>query len=181
MVIAAVGVDLVRALTGPAAAAADRRDGLDQRDELGDVVAVAAGQRDRQRDAVRFGDQVVLGAGPGTIDRARAGFGPPFIARMCEPSITRQLDQSSAPAAFSSASSDSCSRCQTPASCQSRSRREQVIPEPKPSSCGRNSHGIPVYRTNKIPDRTFRLSSRLRPGWSARRGTSRQQRPNPLP
>ena len=131
--------------------------------ELGDVVAVAAGQRDRQRDPVRFGDQVVLGAGPGTIDRARAGFGPPFIARTCEPSITA-LEKSSAPAACSSASSDSCSRCQTPASCQSRSRRQQVIPDPKPSSCGKNSHGIPVYRTNKMPHRTFRSSSRFRPG-----------------
>ena len=171
VVVAAVSVDPVRALTGPPAAAAYRRDRLDQGHELGDVVAVAAGQRDRQRDAVRFGDQVVLRAGPGTVDRARAGFGPPFIARMCEPSITA-LDQSSAPAAFSSASSDSCSRCHTPASCQSRSRRQQVIPEPKPSSCGKNSHGIPVYRTNKIPDRTFRSSSRLRPGWSARRGTT---------
>jgi hypothetical protein len=30
---------------------------------------------------VRFGDHVVLRAGPGTIDRARPGFGPPFTAR----------------------------------------------------------------------------------------------------
>jgi hypothetical protein len=81
VVVAAVGVEAVRALAWPAAAAADRRDGLDQRHELGDVVAVPAGQRHCQRDAVRFGDQVVLGAGPGTVDRARAGFGPPFSAR----------------------------------------------------------------------------------------------------
>ncbi|WP_442790554.1 hypothetical protein [Nonomuraea sp. NBC_01738] len=33
---------------------------------------------------------------------------------------------------------------QTPTWCQSRSRRQQVIPEPKPSSWGRNSHGIAV-------------------------------------
>jgi len=54
VVIAAVRVDLVRALAGPAAAAAYRRDGLDQGHELGDVVADAAGQRDRQRDPVRY-------------------------------------------------------------------------------------------------------------------------------
>lgn len=43
-------------------------------------------------------------------------------------------------------------------------RRQQVIPEPKPSSCGRNSHRIPVYSTNRIPHMTLRCSSRLRPG-----------------
>ena len=163
MVIAAVGVDPIRALAGPATAATHRRDRLDQGHELGDVVAVPAGQRDRKRDSVRFSDQVVLGAGPGTIDRARAGFGPPFKARTCDPSITA-LEKSSAPAAFSSASSDSCSRCHTPARCQSRRRRQHVIPDPNPSSCGRNSYGMPVYRTNKIPHSTLRSSSRLRPG-----------------
>jgi len=81
VVIAPVGVDLIRAPPWPAAAAAHRRDGLDQGHELGDVVAVAAGQRHRQRDPVRFSDQVVLRAGPGTVDRARPRFGPPFSAR----------------------------------------------------------------------------------------------------
>jgi DNA-binding beta-propeller fold protein YncE len=38
----------------------------------------------------------------------------------------------------------------------------RVLPEPNPSSCGRNSHGMPVYRTNKMPERTLRSSSRLR-------------------
>src|SRR5258705_10299690 len=50
MVIAAVGVDAVWTLAGAAAAAPGRRDRLDQRHELGDIVAVAAGQRHRQRD-----------------------------------------------------------------------------------------------------------------------------------
>jgi hypothetical protein len=55
MVIAAVSVDRVRALPGPAAVAAGWRDRLDQRHQLGDVVAVAVGQRDGQRDPVRLG------------------------------------------------------------------------------------------------------------------------------
>jgi len=78
VVITAVGIDGIRALARPTAAAADRRDGLDQRHELGDVVAVPAGQRHRQRDTVRLGDHVVLRARLGAIDRARPGFGPPF-------------------------------------------------------------------------------------------------------
>ncbi len=44
MVIAPVGVDPVWPLAGPSAAAADRRDGLDQGHELGDVVALPGGQ-----------------------------------------------------------------------------------------------------------------------------------------
>jgi hypothetical protein len=96
MVIGPVRVDPIGPLPRATAPAADRRDCLDQRHQLGDVVAVAAGQRDRQRDAVRFGDQVVLRARPGAVNRARAGFGPPFIALTCELS-TAALDQSSAP------------------------------------------------------------------------------------
>jgi hypothetical protein len=47
-----------RVVGGAADLAAYRRDGLDQGDELSDVVAVSAGQRRRQRYAVRFGDQM---------------------------------------------------------------------------------------------------------------------------
>lgn len=46
VVVAAVGVQLPRSTAWPAAAAADGRHRLDQRDELGDVVAVAAGEGD---------------------------------------------------------------------------------------------------------------------------------------
>lgn len=46
VVVASVGVDELRTLSGPPASATHRRDGLDQRDELGDVVAVAAGEAD---------------------------------------------------------------------------------------------------------------------------------------
>jgi hypothetical protein len=57
VVIAAVGVQIPGAAQWLAALAADRRDGLDQRDQLGDVVAVAAGGDRGERDAVRLGDQ----------------------------------------------------------------------------------------------------------------------------
>ncbi len=36
--------------------------------------------------------------------------------------------------------------CQIPASCQSRNRRQQVMPEPQPSSCGGISQGIPLRK-----------------------------------
>jgi len=79
-------------------------------------------------------------------------------------------DQSNCPAACSSASNSSCSRDHTPAVFHSSSRRQHVIPEPNPSSWGRNSHWIPVCSTNKIPHNTCRSGNRLRPGLRNRRG-----------
>lgn len=51
--------------------APDRRQAIDQRDQLRAVVPVAVGQQHCQRDAVALGDQVVLGARPETLDADR--------------------------------------------------------------------------------------------------------------
>lgn len=83
VVIAAVGVQIPGAAQWPAALAADRRDGLDQRDQLGDVVAVAAGGDCRERDAVRLDDQMVLAAGLAPVHRGRTG-GRPALHRAVE-------------------------------------------------------------------------------------------------
>lgn len=40
--------------------AAHRSDGVDQRQELGDIIAMSAREADRQRNAVRVGQQMVL-------------------------------------------------------------------------------------------------------------------------
>ena len=104
VVVAAVGEQLPGAVTWAPPCAPDPRDGVQQRQQLGDVVTVAAGQRDGERGAVPVGDDVVLRAGPGTVDRARTCFGPPRRACRCEPSITAR-DQSSLPARCSSVSS----------------------------------------------------------------------------
>jgi hypothetical protein len=81
VVIGPVAVQLVRALPWPAATAADRWYGVDQRFEFGDVVAVAAGQRHRQRDTGALGQQVVLRTRTGAVNRARTAFGPRLAAR----------------------------------------------------------------------------------------------------
>jgi hypothetical protein len=54
-------------------------------------------------------------------------------------------------------------RFQTPALCQSRKRRQQVIPEPQPISGGRYSQGKPVESTKRMPRSTSRLGMRGRP------------------
>ncbi|MDQ0753030.1 hypothetical protein QF034_007261 [Streptomyces africanus] len=80
-------------------------------------------------------------------------------------SITAR-DQSSLVADRSFLSSTTCSSSHTPASFQAARRRQQVMPEPKPSSCGRYSHWMPVCNTNKIPHSACRSGTRGRPSFS---------------
>lgn len=68
VVVAAVGEDRFGLASGPPGPASDWWDGVEQGQELGDVVAVAAGEDDREWGAVSVGDQVVLGAGPSPVD-----------------------------------------------------------------------------------------------------------------
>ena len=56
-----------------------------------------------------------------------------------------------------------CKRSQTPARCQSRRRRQQLMPQPQPISGGRSSHWIPVFKTNKMPVSAARSGMRGRP------------------
>lgn len=170
VVVAAVTEHDIGAAPGPTALAPHGRHCLKQRDELGDVVAVAAGQGDGKRDAGGIGDQVVLAARPAPVDRASSRLEAPFSALMWEPS-TAAREKSRASALRSLAKSASWSRGQTPASVHSAKRRQQVMPEPKPSSCGRCSQTIPVCRTNRMPWNTSRSGCRLRPGCRTRRST----------
>jgi hypothetical protein len=80
VVVAAVGDDAFGSLARPADLAAHRRHPLDQRDQLGDVVAVSAGDRPGERDPGRVYEKVMLGAVSGSINRARARRGAPFFA-----------------------------------------------------------------------------------------------------
>jgi hypothetical protein len=80
VVIAAVGGRALRATARPADLAAHGRHTVEQRDQLGDVVAVAARNRPGKRDPGRVDQEVVLGAVSGSINRARARRGAPFFA-----------------------------------------------------------------------------------------------------
>jgi hypothetical protein len=54
-------------------------------------------------------------------------------------------------------------RSQTPSFCQSRRRRQQVIPEPRSICGGSISQGIPVISTNRMPVSTARSGIGGRP------------------
>ena len=80
VVVAAVGAQPVWPPARPADFAAHGRDTVDERDQLGDVVAVAAGDRPGKRDPRRVYEKMMLRAVSGSINRARARLGAPFFA-----------------------------------------------------------------------------------------------------
>jgi hypothetical protein len=67
---------LALACSEPPDLAWNRRDAVDEREQLGNVVAVPARQRDRQGQACRVHQQVVLGAYAGTVNRRGPGQPP---------------------------------------------------------------------------------------------------------
>ncbi len=94
----------------------------------------------------------------------------PLRARTCDPS-TEQSSRSSRLARRSSASRAACSRGQTPASVQSRSRRQAVTPEQPTVSAGTSRQATPVRSTNRTPASAVRSGTRSRPGcWWRRSG-----------
>jgi hypothetical protein len=132
---------------------------------------------DGPRNPRSVSQQVAFRTRLAAIRRVRSGVRPPKTAR------TEQLS-STATSRFSSPDcpNSSSNVCQilihNPDSCQSRSRRQQVIPEPQPISRGRYSQGVPVLRTNKIPVKHARSETRGRPpfglaGSSGSRGAIR--------
>ena len=153
----------------PSAPTLEGRDGVDERKELGDVMIIRSSERDHQRDALRFGEDLVLAARTGAVGRVRSRLGPPFSARTLELSITAR-DQSILPAWCNPVSSALWIFFHTPAFCQSRSRRQQVTPDPQPICRGKYSHGIPVCSTKTIPVSAARSGTRGRP---VRRGLRR--------
>ena len=167
VVVAAVGDHRVGSPAGPADAPRDRRDpsssGISWVTSLRlpPVTEKASGIPSRRR-----GDGAWSRDGP-----CRPGSGPfrsPLfrldLARVDDRATTRSRRQ---PA--SRVSNSACSRSHTPARCHSSSRRQQVTPEPKPSSNGRCRQAIPVCNTNRIPCSACRSGRRLRPGYRNRR------------
>jgi hypothetical protein len=167
-VVATIGLHTLRLAKWPPALARNGQDAIDQWHELRDIVAVGLGQNDVDRCALRVDEEVVLAARTAAIGWVRSTFFPPCSARTDELSaMTREKSSWLAPRRW--ASNTRCNRTQTPAFCQARKRRQQVIPEPHPISWGSISQGMPDCRTNKIPVNTWRSSRRLRPGYRLRR------------
>src|SRR6266545_3232801 len=107
VVVAAIGGETLGTAPRAADPASYGRDGVDERDQLGDVIAVAAREPPSERDPGRVDQEVVLGAVSGSIYRARARLGAPFFACTWLASQTAR-DHSISPAARNRASSKAC-------------------------------------------------------------------------
>lgn len=161
-VVAAIGVNDFRLADRTAAHAADRRDGIDQRQQLSDIVTVRSGQYQANRYPVGVYEDVVLRTWARTIRGVRPSFSPAPTARTDDES-TAAYERSSCPDSRNLSSSNACSLFHTPAFCHASRRRQQVAPEPNPSSVGRWFHRIPVRNTNSTPLSAARSDTRGRP------------------
>ena len=173
VVVALVGVQLVRALARPTTASGSHAlHGVQRGHQHHAVMPVGAAQRDAERRAAGVRDEVAFRAGPAAIGRVRADFGAPFFAAKLALSRAARL-QSSCPASFSRSSSTRCRPVQTPAACHSPSLRQHVLPQ-QPNSAGTSCHWMPVRSTNRIPASAERSGARGRPPFGfGRRGGSR--------
>ena len=146
-------------------AAAHGRDGVQRSRTPHAIVAVDPAQDDAERRATPVDDQAALRARLAAVRWAGAhgicgpAADPPFAGTDALSSAARL--QSNCPAPSRRSSNTRCNAAHTPACCQSRSLRQQVIPEPHPISAGRYSHGSPVLNTNRMP------VSAARPGTSS--------------
>jgi len=158
----------LRALTRSAGFAAQRWDGQDQGLQLAAVMHIGRRDLDAQRNALGIGAKMMFAARFAAVGRVWSRLKPPKTARtLLESTMAR--DQSSRSARCKRPNNSRCSFSHTPAFCNSRSRRQQVMPLPQPNSNGRSRQAIPLLSTKSIPVNAARSEIGLRPGYLFRR------------
>jgi hypothetical protein len=162
IVVAFVGMQLVRTESGPTSGSGNGRNAIQQIVQNFGVMNVGGRQEHGQRNALSIDEKMVFRARFAFVRRVRAGFFAPFFAATVAESTAARL-QSISPARPNFSKNTQCRRRQTPASCHSLSRRQQVIPLPQPISLGSISQGMPLRRTNRMPVRAARSDTRGRP------------------
>lgn len=162
-VIAFVRMQLARPFARSAIQTRDCRNGFERRFECHRVVPIGARDRDCKWNAARVYNDVPFRPELSPVCRIGAGFLAPWGLGTLVPSRLARF-QSIWSCSRNRRSIARCSRFHTPVACQARSRRQHVMPLPKPSSCGRSSHGMPVCRTYRMPFSASRSSTvRRRP------------------
>lgn len=161
-IVPLICMQLIRAFAGPAARAFYGVNLVKSWLEHYGLVDVGSRQDDRQRDPLAVDHNMALRALFAAIRRILSGFFAPPGEGTVEASMEARL-QSIRSAWPSRSSRTRWRRSQTPAFCQSRRRRQQVMPLPQPSSLGSISQGMPLRRTKRIPVKAARSDTRGRP------------------
>lgn len=172
-VVRLVSVQLGRSFAGSAPAATQRGNGIDHRLQHPTVMDIGPRMPYRQGDALSVDHKMALRARFAAVCRVATGsFAPPGAGTL--PASRDARDQSMCPAWESRSNNALWMASHTPAACQSRSRRQQVIPLPQPISWGSISHGIPLFKTNRMPVKAARFDARGRPpfGFGGSAGSS---------
>lgn len=149
-VVSTVSLHLKRSLSRPAMLSLQRRNSIHKIKCLSYIMGIGPGESDRKRYPLSIGYDMVLAARLRPVGWIGTRLLPPKTARTDALSKTARL-QSIRSCACKRSRKVSWIRSQTPASCQSLSLRQQVMPLPQPISCGRSSHAMPVLRTNSMP------------------------------
>jgi hypothetical protein len=150
-----ITVELARTMAGSAPVLANRRHGIDQFLEDTAVVGLGRGDPEGKRDARGVGDERALGPGSAAIARMGAGLFAPLLAGTEALSMPARLP-SIACARPRGSSRTRCNRFQMPAARQSRRRRQQVMPDPRPLSRGSIAQGMPSPRGCRSSAQTVR-------------------------
>ncbi len=156
----------------------NRRDSVHGRKHHLAIRDICSGQARGKRQAVLIYHLMPFGTRSTPVHRRRAGY-PRFVGGLADRLANRSpffapLDrtliestlarlQSIWCALSNRANRIWCKRSQTPAPCQSRNRRQQVMPLPQPISRGSISQGMPLLSTNRIPVKAARSSTGGRP------------------
>ena len=141
-----------------------RRNTINKRQQLRNIMSISSGQFYRQRKSIRVSYQMMFRALFAAIRGVWAGFRPPKTARTeDESTIAREKSIWSASRSLLSKSWWIVSHI--PTFCQSRNLLQQVIPQPQPNSLGRSSHPMPVLSTNIIPVKASLSETGFRPGY----------------
>ena len=133
MIVSLVGVELAGPAPGWSPGLPDGRDGIDHLFQHDAVMNVGSCQADCERNALRIGDDVPLGARLAAIRRVWTCRRAPLLAATEALSRAARL-KSMALRRPRRSRRTRWRRSHTPAFCQSRRRRQQVIPEPQPIS-----------------------------------------------
>src|SRR5215211_1659916 len=161
-VVGFVGVQLLRALARPSGFPTRPLGRLDAIHGLLQnlrVMDVCGAENYCERDTSSVCHNMALRVRLSLICRIRAGSLTPLLAGTLAES-KEALSQSMRSASPRRSKSARCSSSHTPASCQSRKRRQQVDPDPQPISWGSISQGMPLLRTKTMPVRAARSSMR---------------------
>jgi hypothetical protein len=161
-VIGFVGVQFLWPFSRTTWLAPDRRNDIQHHFQRGRFMYIRRRMPYDERDALPFDHKMALRARFSAIRRVGAsGFAPPGAGTL--PASNEARDQSNCLASDSLSNNTRWSRSHTPACCQSRNRRQQVIPLPQPISKGNISQGMPVLSTNSISPKAAPSETRGRP------------------